>query len=245
MSGKNIAIIAAILVVLGGGAYWYITRPLPPSSAPIVNAVTPPPAPSTNTDAETEQTPTAGASTYMITQEDSEVSFTLNEMLNGSPKVVVGTTDQVAGYVTFDPSNASAAMLSEIKVSARSLKTDSDNRNGAIGRFILKSDQAENEYITFTPSKIEGLPSEMKVGSSSNVSITGTLWIAGISRDATFTGTVKLDTADMLTASLSTVVKRGDFNLVIPNIPFVANVQEEVTLKANIMAMKEGTTHEE
>jgi hypothetical protein len=43
--------------------------------------------------------------------------------------------------------------------------------------------------------------------------------------------------ADMqIQGSASATIERGDFNLAIPNVPFVANVGEDVTLAIDFVA---------
>lgn len=232
MSSQNKVIVSilAAIVVLGGGAFLYFNKPVAAPSAPIDELQSPPNKPADE----------GAKNIFDIRQSDSEVSFTLNEELRGEPTVVVGVTDQIAGQFVFDAENASAAQMGTVRVNARTLVTDSPQRNGAIARLILESEKPENELITFSPTKIEGLPNRVAVGSSFNVKITGNLKIRDITKETTFTGTVTLAAADRLTTDVSATVKRGDFNLVIPNIPFVANVQEEVTLRVNATAVSGG-----
>lgn len=211
--------------VAGGGFYLYVSRPVAAPSQQ--NAVTP------SADG------SAPANTFYVDPDQSEVSFTLNEVLRGEPTVVVGTTDRVDGQFTFDPANPSSASIGTVRVNARTLATDSPQRNGAIARFILESEKPSNEFISFDPSNIEGIPSSVRVGQTFDVRITGNLKIRDTGRDVTFSGPVTLVSADKITMDLSTTVNRADFELTIPNIPFVADVSQQVTLRANLTATKE------
>ena len=130
------------------------------------------------------------------------------------------------------------AKIGTIKINARTIKTDDDRRNGMMGRFILKSEDSVNEFITFEATEITGLPASANIGDPLHFAITGNLTIAGVTKPATFDAHAVFMNDNTLTATASTVVKRSDYNLTIPDIPFVANVTDDVTLKIELMAKK-------
>jgi len=45
-----------------------------------------------------------------------------------------------------------------------------------------------------------------------------------------------VDAADQLSGTATTTVQRADFELVIPNVPSVANVSESVTVEIDFVA---------
>jgi plastocyanin/polyisoprenoid-binding protein YceI len=226
-STQKIAVgVALAALAAGGGFYLYVSKPVAAPSAQ--NAVNPP-----------AQGDGAEMHTFYIDPQKSEVSFTLDEVLRGEPTVVVGTTDRVDGTFTFDPAQPNAAVFNTIRVNARTLATDSPQRNGAIARLILESEKPSNEFITFTPSSVDGIPSTARVGDAFEVSVLGNLKIRDIGRDVTFSGTVTLVSADKIEMDLSTTVTRADYELTIPNIPFVANVSQDVKLRAKLTATKQ------
>ncbi|HXV71533.1 MAG TPA: hypothetical protein VEB69_09045 [Acidimicrobiia bacterium] len=61
------------------------------------------------TDPSMETTSTAEARSFEIDQTRSTARFEIDEVLNGSPKHVVGTTDQVVGQILVDPSDPGAS----------------------------------------------------------------------------------------------------------------------------------------
>ena len=61
----------------------------------------------------------AGNTVYTIDQASSTATFTINEVLNGSPKTVVGTTNQVAGQVAASLSSPQTAQVGTIQINAR------------------------------------------------------------------------------------------------------------------------------
>ncbi len=187
-----------------------------------------------------EETPVAtdpiesGPIVFQISQDESEASFMIYEDLRGQPKDVIGTTDQVAGEIALDKSDLSAAQVGVIQVNARTLVTDDDRRNQAIRNRILNTDNYE--FITFTPTEISGLEGTAAVGQEFTFQITGDLTIRDVTKPVVFDVTAQLVSEDQLAAHAETKIQRGDFNLVIPSVPSVANVGEEIALEINLVA---------
>ena len=93
-----------------------------------------------------------------------------------------------------------------------------------------------NQYIVFTPTSISALPDSVKVGDELTLKVTGDLTIAGVTKEVTFDVTTTLKSQDQLTGQAQVTVQRADFNLTIPNVPFVANVGDSVILNLNFVA---------
>ncbi|HWQ13109.1 MAG TPA: YceI family protein, partial [Roseiflexaceae bacterium] len=125
-----------------------------PASEPADPAATVPEPAAASTPAPDAPAP-GGLLRYRIVPEESQVRFTLSEVLRGQPTEVVGVSNQVAGELAVDPDDLSTAQVGVIQVNARTLETDNAQRNRAIRRFILETDT--HEFITFTPTAIEGL----------------------------------------------------------------------------------------
>lgn len=229
---KKIIFVCVVVVVIGVSLFFYLTRPAASPSTDIGTA--------TQGDQlqHTDTQPTQTATVYRISQTNSTARFEVGEVLRGSPFTAVGTTNQIAGDIEVNTSNPSASKLGVMKVNARTLKTDSTQRDGAIARFILKSNEDANEFITFAPTSLLGMPAKIESGVAVPFTIAGTLTIKGITKPATFTGTFTLGADGGLTGSARASVKRSDFDLVIPNVPFVASVDENVTVKIDIVASK-------
>lgn len=241
-----------LVVVLGGGIFLYATRPIavPPSSDQGQSAsapqeenrdeITPPPAPVLVPEPQPAQAvvpPPAPVTVtqYTIASGSSEASFTISEVLRGSPFTVVGTTKDVTGDISIDTAHPEKSMIGTIKIDARTLHTDNSQRDGAVGRFILKSEQEANAFITFTPKTISGFPKEI-TAAKMKLTIVGDLTISGITHSTTFISDNVIVTKDAVTGTAQATIKRSDYNLNIPNIPFVANVPDEFTLKIIVNA---------
>jgi polyisoprenoid-binding protein YceI len=167
---------------------------------------------------------------YRIDQGNSKVTYTLGEELNGKPFTVVGTTNSVVGQVTLNTQNAESSGFGTIRIDARTFKTDSSKRDSAVVRLILKSDKAENNYISFTPKLVTGAPQSITVGNEYSFRVSGPLTISGVEKTISFDVKAKMTNENTIVGQADTVIARDAFSLQIPNIPFVANVDQNVKL---------------
>ena len=199
------------------------------------------------TDSDTTQAPDTsltdttgndgGARTFVIDGTQSTARFELDEILRGEDNRVVGTTGEVAGQFRFDPSDLSSAEVSEIVVNARTFETDSTSRDRAIrSPIMLASGSDEHELITFVPTSIDGLPQTAEVGDTVSFTITGDLTIKGTTQEETFDIEVTWEADDRLSGVATTTVDRTDYGIDIPDVPFVAEVSEQVMLALEIVA---------
>jgi polyisoprenoid-binding protein YceI len=188
-------------------------------------------------EAAAEEAPIAAGAGLLIYQIDpaaSQVRFELNELLRGSPKTVVGITDQVSGEIAADLNDLSSVQVGEIRINARTLATDNDFRNRALNNKILNT--GDYEFITFVPSAVNGLPENAALGSTIEFTIDGDLTIRDSSMPVTFNVTASPVSDTQLVGSAAATVTRADFNLVIPTVPDVADVEEEVELYIDFVA---------
>jgi polyisoprenoid-binding protein YceI len=161
----------------------------------------------------------------------------IDEVLNGAPVTVVGTTNQVSGAIALDLNNSSAAQVGTIQINARTLTTDSEQRNNAIKNMILKTN--DNEYITFAPTALVGLPERVAVGQSYSFQIVGQLTIAGQTNEATFDVTVTPTAEGALEGSATTTINYADWGISVPDVPFVTGLADTATLEFDFVATAE------
>ena len=219
-------IVLTIIVILGAAIY--LIRP-PKSASENIQ---------TNTEVLTpENTPNSNLALYRISQDASKVEFDINEVLGGEDFTVVGQTNQVAGDVLVNKNDIEKSEVGTIRINARTLKTDNPNRDGAISRVILKSEQDQFEFIEFKPTQIVKIP-ESSTEDQIAIKITGNLTIAGTTKEITFDGTVDLSSDEKITVSAQTTILYKDFDLTIPEVPFVASVENQVILKASLTAIR-------
>jgi len=174
-----------------------------------------------------------GVVVFKILQDDSRVQFNIFEELRGEPTDVIGVSNQIAGEVAVDLSDLSFTQVGMIQINARTLQTDSDRRDQAIRNRILNTDQYE--FITFTPTEVSGLSGEAEQGETINFQIVGELTIREITQQAVFDVTAYLESDNRIVGNAEAVINRSDYNLIIPNVPFVANVGEEVVLEIDFV----------
>lgn len=186
---------------------------------------------------ETEETAvptTAGLVIYEISQSDSEVRFELDEDLRGNRITVVGTTNQVAGQIALDLNDLSTAQVGQIQINARTLATDNDFRNRAIQNEIL--DTSSYELITFVPTAVSDLPASAVVGEEISFTVEGELTIRDVTESVTFSVVATAVSASQITGTATATVLRDAYGLNIPEVPSVANVENEVDLIIDFVA---------
>lgn len=214
---KKTIITIAVLAVVGYAVYAYAVRPIAPPTQDI-NEVSPKlPAGS------------ATSSVYRISQEKSLVTFEMNELLNNKPKLVIGTTTQIAGDIALIDGKMK---LGGLAINAKSFVTDNENRNRAIVNLILKSNKGENEFITFKPQTYSNWEVS---GGRMAFDVTGDLTISGVTKPVTFNVDSTV-TEGSIKGKAKTRIKRSDFGLVIPNLSFIANVDDEFPVTVDVEA---------
>jgi polyisoprenoid-binding protein YceI len=174
---------------------------------------------------------------FRIDPAQSEARFILQEDLRGQRIDVIGVTNQVGGDIIVDVVNPAGSQIGQIVVNARTLQTDNTFRNQAIRSEILRSAQDAYEFITFTPTALNGLETAtVALGEPVTFTITGDLRIVETTRSVTFEATATLIDPQTLTGSASVVVRWADFGLRIPNVPGVSNITDDVTLEIDFVA---------
>jgi polyisoprenoid-binding protein YceI len=263
MAKRVVTIALVALIVLGGAiAYAFLKSPaeasapiqaIPlagePTTAATATATTPAvaaPAAATASAAGGEPTTTtataptaaasgaAGRTTFTIVQEESAARFVIDEVLNGAPKTVVGETDQVAGQLAVDPAAPAGAQVGTIQVNARTLATDSEQRDRALKNQVLQTNQ--HEYITFAPTAVAGLPDQLGSGETATFQIVGELTIRGVTRPVTFEASVTPLSDSRLAGQASTTIRYADWGVSVPPVPFVASVDDEIRIELDFVA---------
>lgn len=183
--------------------------------------------------------PEADASSGTIVAEivpnESEARFIIDEVLNNAPKTVIGTTNQVAGEIAVDPQDPTKTRVGTIQINARTLVTDSEFRDRAIKNRILNTDQYE--FVTFTPTQINGLPESGSVGQSYTFQIVGDLTVRDVTRQVTFDVTATPVSETRLEGTANTTIRYADWNITIPQVRQVASVSDEVRLEIDFVAV--------
>ncbi len=222
-----------IVIVLFGAlvTYSYITRPVtnPSENSNTANNST------ENIKSKISEDVNVRTIFMAINSDESKAEFKLSEVLRGKPTLVVGTTNILSSDVgvTFAPANI---MISDVSINARTLKTDSTQRDGAISRLILHSDKPENEFITLKNIVVAGLPTEIARNTKFSMNVTGDLTINGITKKTAFSGSGTVGIDNKFKGELGTVITHSDFGIKIPNLPFLANVDDDSKINIYFVA---------
>lgn len=215
------------IAVVGYVGFTYFTRPVAQPTADI------------STQTTEDQLPVeASAAQYRVASSDSKVQFAIKETLNGKPFTAVGTTNQISGDISIkNAATVPEITMGVVNVDARTLKTDSEKRDGAINRFILQTETVGNEYIIFTPTKVTNPTNPIIAGIPFTFTVVGGLTVSGVTKPLTLTVTAT-ETATGLSTTFKGTLKRSDYDLKIPEIPFVANVSDTFDISGTVVAKK-------
>ncbi|MEM7132216.1 MAG: YceI family protein [Chloroflexota bacterium] len=190
----------------------------------------------TSAESSADEAGDSTAGTFTILPDQSEARFYIDEELRGNPVTVIGVSSSLNGEIMIDPANPASTQIGAITIDAASFVTDSDRRNGAIRRFVLNSGSYPN--ITFVPTSIDGLPESAVPGDMLVFQVTGDLTIKDQTRSETFTVSVTADSETQINGSASTIIMYADYGIIIPDVPFIANVGDELTLEFDFVAVQ-------
>lgn len=190
----------------------------------------------TNEPASEGEAPAAGdEDVFVLDPGLSEARFIIGEILANAPNTVVGVNKQVQGRGVLNYIDPELSTLDEFLIDSSGFETDSSLRNRAIRDFILQSDQFP--IITFKPTDITGIPSQIVVGETVPFEIVGQLTIREVTQEVIFGGEATVTAEDRVEGFATATVLRSDFDLSIPSVPRVAGVDEEFILEIEFVAV--------
>ncbi|MEM7333951.1 MAG: YceI family protein [Chloroflexota bacterium] len=174
-----------------------------------------------------------GATLFEIQSESSEARYVIGEILRGSPKTVIGQTDEVGGQLVVNFDNLPLVEFSDVAVLASTFQTDNSMRDGATRDRILFTN--EFPLIKFEPETLIDLPESINVGDTAEFQIEGPLTIKGISNTETFEVIATVVSETEIDLFATTQIMRESYDLNVPNVPGVANVDEAVILELDLI----------
>jgi polyisoprenoid-binding protein YceI len=189
----------------------------------------------TSESAEENTSTTALDGLFRIAASQSEVRFTLGELLGGVPTTVIGKTNQVTGEISVDFENPQKTEITEIQIDPSALTTDNSFRNRAIQGQIL--DTSTYPLISFLPTEIITLPETINFDESLSLEISGDLTIKEVTQKVTFTANITPISATEIQGHAETMVAYADYDIFIPSVPRVADVDDEVLLEIDFIAL--------
>ena len=226
-AGRAILTASALIVVLAlaGATYIWVTgAPGASGSSGTLSVATLPPNPN--------------AITFTIDPSGTEAKFTMTEVHFGQNATVVATTNQVSGQIQIDSQHPDQSRVGVIKIDLSTLATDDEFRNRTMRSRILETSDPANQYATFAPKTITGLPTSAAIGQHLNFQITGDLTIHQVTHSLTFDVTATAVSDSKLTGTAKATIKYADYNISIPDVPNVSNVSDTVQLELDFTAKK-------
>jgi polyisoprenoid-binding protein YceI len=200
--------------------------------------VAPTPTPTAIVQDEESSTGIAQRALYRITEQESAARFYIDETLSGSPITVIGITSRVAGDIIVNFADPAASQLGTIAVNVRTLHTDNEYRDDSIKSLILSADREENEFVTFSPTELIGLPTTpVNIGDVVSFQIAGDLTIKGATHNRTFDAAVTIVSAERIEGIARTEILYEDFNITIRPPPAVSGIGDVVTLEIDLVAL--------
>lgn len=166
----------------------------------------------------------------MSAESGTVARFRIKEVLRGDDTTVVSSNPEVSVDVVVDFDDPDASEIGVVTIVADQFRTDESRRDDTINRFIL--DTGDFPEITFTPTEVVGLADALDGGVAT---VTGDLTIRDITNPVTFELTIEEATAEGVTAEATAEVDRTDWDLNIPSVPFVASVDEMVSLELKLV----------
>jgi len=247
--GRIITIGIVVVVLLGVAAFGYIYvtggsgEASQVISAPTLVVEQPAgsaeaAAPTSGIAAEQDPSLSDELTVFDIIPEESEVRFSLDEVLAGNPVRVVGVTNQVAGQIGVNFADPEESQVGVIRINVRTLATDSELRNRAIRGQILQSSDDRFEFAQFEPTSLrEFEPTEIIMGEPINFVMMGNLTLRDVTQEVRFSVLVIPVDGNRVEGTAAGAVMRADFGLEIPNVPNVANVSDIVMLEIDFVAL--------
>lgn len=238
--------IAACFIMFAVGGLFYLFREPAEASGPlgvipietvivIPTSILPQDTPGGDGTAPLEPTqPEFGSGIFRIVQNESLVRFTVSEYVGNAPKDAVGESNQVSGEILIDLVTPGNTQIGTILINARTIMSSNESRNKIMHNEILETDTYE--FITFKPTAIVNIPASLAIGQTLNLQIIGELTIKNVTQPVTFDLEITLESATRLVGHASTVILRSQFGVVIPDVPNVTSVDDDVRLEIFFVA---------
>lgn len=247
MESKNkivIAVVAVLVLVIGGGAAFFLTRDDAPAEVDLDTAVgavgeTTTSAPSG--DGETTTTAADGdvSGTWTVDTETGEfdyesatgtfAGFRIDEELAGIGAVeAVGRTGDVSGTVEIDGTTVTAA---EFTVDMTTLTTNDSRRDDKVQQAL---DTGEFPTATFELTEPIDLGSGAADGEAVEVTATGDLTVHGVTKEVQLPIQAQLTNGTIVLVG-STEITFADFDVEVPSAPIVVSVSDTGTLELQLL----------
>jgi len=197
--------------------------------------------PTATASSETVSTPTtaSGKTILVVLPAETTVSYAVEEtFLNENNKIVtaIGSTSQVTGSLTFDPSQPTQMEFGQFTVDISTLKSDKDRRDNAIRTKWLES--STYPLAKFDVTSLEGFPESPQEGQSISFKMIGDLTVRETTLPVTWDVTAVYQDGK-LTGQATTFLMMADYGVPPPDILGILIVKDGVTLTLDFTFAKQ------
>lgn len=184
------------------------------------------------TDIGTSEVPD-GATGYVVTAEESEVGFTVDETLDSGDATAIASTKAVAGTILVDGDGTPLA-CSRIDVDLRTLVSDQPRRDD---QMLKALDITNFPVATFIVTEIQGEP--LVEGKEVELTLVGNLTVHGVEKQVSWDATVTL-VDGQIQGSATTRITFGDFDITKPEMGPVVNIADNIEITIELSAAPQG-----
>jgi polyisoprenoid-binding protein YceI len=234
--GKIVVAVVAVVVVLGGGLWYFVLRDTSPPTANLDAIDVPtttgnPTGTGGSTGAAGSPSASADGTWVVVQGDDVFVGYRVEELFGGQTikKTAAGRTPAVTGTVAIDGSTIESATFT---ADVTQLKSDDARRDGAIGTRGLQTETFPEATFTLTEPSTRASPP--KEGEEVAVSATGDLTLHGVTKPVTLELTAKW-TGSAITVAGTAPIAFADFGMEAINIANVVTTDDHGTLELQLV----------
>jgi len=170
---------------------------------------------------------------YRIDPSRSSAYYQVQEHLAGIDRTATGSTEAIAGDIRVDSADPTRSVVGEIVINVELFTSDNSLRDKRIRHDFLES--SEFPFVTFAPTDVVGLPASFVEGQIFEITITGDLTVKATTAAATFSGTVSVESGELV-AHMESVVKSSTFDVGPITISGLVSTSDDVTLAIDFVA---------
>ena len=171
---------------------------------------------------------------YRIDATKSKITYNVDEKLAGTTHTATGTTRGIAGDIALNTNNPTTSRVGDIVINVQQLTSDQQLRDERLRHDYLES----NDYqtATFSPTKLDGLPTKISQNTPYPFTITGNLTVKETTKPATLKATGTL-TGNELRLNATTTISLSEFNIGPINMVGFAQSGDNAKLTFNLTAI--------
>jgi polyisoprenoid-binding protein YceI len=219
--------VVVLVVVLGAGLYLYTRVRSELSVSNIAVDYTVPTAP--------HLVASNGETIYRIDPTHSSLTYGVDENVIGiTAHRASGSTNGIAGDLALNSSDPSASRVGKIVANVEQLHSDNNLRDQQIRQRYL--DSQAHPIVSFTTTKLSGLPSSITDGHQYDFTIAGDLTVAGVTAPQTWNASASVSNGK-LDATATTTVKMSTFGIGPINLASLVTTGDSVALTFKLHAL--------